>query len=138
MSEKNDRNSRWLSVRKNWLEWGVFAVSAVLVVGVLGYLVYDGAGSNGDSPRIAVTLGAPEQQADVYVIPVTIRNTGSHTAEQVAVEVELEGIDGGREVATLELDFLPREGSRRGWVTFRSDPRSARTLRARATSYNEP
>lgn len=31
------------NLEKNWLEWIVFAVSLVLVVSTLGYLIYDGA-----------------------------------------------------------------------------------------------
>lgn len=123
---------------KNWLEWTVFAISAVLVAGVLGYLLYDGLTSNGHPPRIQVTLGRSEQQGPVYVMPVQVQNTGSQTAQSVTVQVELETAGGEKETAMLDLDFLPREGSRGGWVSFRNDPGAARAVRAHAVSYQQP
>lgn len=136
--EQEDNADNSTMARKNWLEWAVFGISALLVAGVMVYVIYDGWTSNGDPPRIQVTLGRAEQQGPVYVVPVTVMNTGSMTAQSVSVEVELETTGGEKELATLDLDYLPREGSRSGWVSFRSDPGSARTVRAQAVSYQEP
>ncbi len=50
---------------KTWLEWAVFGVGLALVLGVLGYLAYDGATAAGGPPVIEVTLeaggGEPER-----------------------------------------------------------------------------
>lgn len=125
-------------VKKNWLEWTVFIISAWLVAGVLGYLIYDGANAPNGPPKIDVTLGEPELQSRTYRVPVTVRNSGGSTAEGVAVDVELES-GAETELATLDLDFIPRNGTRRGWVAFRSDPRAAGVLmHAYARSYQEP
>jgi uncharacterized protein (TIGR02588 family) len=126
-------------VRKNWLEWVVFAAGLALVLSALAYLVYDGATMGNDPPSIEVRLGAPEPRAHNFIVPVTVMNHGDETAEGVAVEVLLESGDGGGEPARGELTiaFLPRRATRAGFVTFRQDPRAAR-LTARVLGYEKP
>ena len=124
-------------LQKNWMEWIVFAVGLALVLSVLGYLVYDGATMGSDPPSIEVRLGAPEQRAHNYIVPVTVTNHGDKTAEGVTVEVLLES--DGREGVRGELTvaFLPRRATREGFVTFQQDPRAAR-LNARVLGYEKP
>ena len=126
-------------LQKNWVEWVVFAVGLALVLFVFGYLVYDGATMGGDPPSIEVRLGAPEQRAHNFIVPVTITNHGDETAEGIAVEVLLESDDAGREPVRggLTIAFLPRRAKREGWVTFQRDPRGTR-LTARVLGYEKP
>ena len=125
-------------VEKNWLEWVVFGVGLILVLSTLGYLVYDGATAPDTPPDVEVRLGEPRRGGAGFLVPVTVVNRGGRTAEGVLVEVVLEGA-GPREPERGEftLAFLPRGGTREGWVTFRSDPRQGR-LTARALGYEEP
>jgi uncharacterized protein (TIGR02588 family) len=125
-------------VEKNWLEWVVFGVGLVLVVSTLAYLVYDGATSADAPPDIEVRLGEPQRGGPGFLVPVTVFNRGGETAGGVAVEVVLEGAGAPEpERAEFTIAFLPRRGTREGWVAFRSDPRAGR-LTARAIGYEKP
>ncbi len=124
-------------IKKNWLEWIVFAVGLVLVLSALGYLIYAGISMGNESPSLEVRLGTPEQKQFGFSVPVTVVNHGDETAAGVRIEVVMES--GGEEKARGELDipFLPRHAFREGWVTFEQDPRAAQ-LKARVLGYQKP
>ena len=125
-------------VEKNWLEWVVFGVGLLLVVSTLGYLVYDGATAADTPPDIEVRAGEPRPGGAGFLVPVTVVNRGGQTAEGVSVEVVLEAHGAPEpERGEFTLAFLPRGGTREGWVSFRSDPRAGR-LTARAHGYEKP
>ncbi len=125
-------------VEKNWLEWAVFGVGLVLVAGTLGFLVYDGATSAGDAPpSVRVELGTPEPKGEHFAVPVTVTNDGGQTAEGLTVEVTLEREGAEAERGEFGVAFLPRGGRREGFVTFRTDPRTARLV-PRVLGYEKP
>ncbi|HEX8292215.1 MAG TPA: hypothetical protein VF570_10690, partial [Pyrinomonadaceae bacterium] len=73
-----------------------------------------------------------------FLVPVTVVNRGGETAGGVTVEVVLEAAGSPEpERGEFTLAFLPRGGTREGWVAFRSDPRAGR-LTARAHGYEQP
>jgi len=124
-------------VKKNWLEWSVFASGLILVSCTLGYLIYTGVSMGDEPPNVEVRLGTPEQRQFNFIVPVTVINHGDQTAEGVRIEVVMKS--GGQEKARGELDvaFLPRHATREGWVTFEEDPRTAQ-LKARVLGYQKP
>ncbi len=133
MTKKKQRR-----VQKNWLEWAVFGLSLVLVASTLGFLIYEGLGAEGDvPPALRVELGTPEQRGEQFVVPVTLFNGGGQTAEGVTVEVSLEREGSPPERGEFAVAFLPRGGKREGFVTFRTDPRSARLV-PRVLGYEKP
>lgn len=124
---------------KNWLEWCVFAVSCVLVLGTVAALVAQwwNAGTR-QPPRITLTLGASTSGPGYYAMQVQAMNRGEETAEDVLIQVTLERHDGGREQSQLRIQYLPRGARREGWVTFESDPAQARKIYARPLGYEKP
>ena len=92
---------------KNWLEWSVFAVGLVLVVGTLGFLVRESLVAIGRPPEVITRLGPPKAAAGGYMVPVEVANLGKGTAEDVQVPIVLELPDGEREEAALDIAFLP-------------------------------
>lgn len=125
------------TLEKNWLEWLVFAISFILVIGTLGYLVYDAATSKAAPPRIDVQLGTAQPQSNYFVVPVAIINHGNETAEGVQIEVVLTSGGKEQESANFEVAFLPRRSNRDGWVTFQTDPRLVE-MEARVLGYEKP
>jgi uncharacterized protein (TIGR02588 family) len=110
----------------------------VLVAATLGYLVYDGATAADTPPDIEVRLGEPRAGGAGFLVPVTVLNRGGQTAEGVTVEVVLDTAAAPEpERGEFTVAFLPRGGSREGWVAFRTDPRAGR-LTARAHGYEIP
>jgi uncharacterized protein (TIGR02588 family) len=117
---------------KNRLEWAVFAVSLVIVVGVLALLVRAAVLWPGGPPRLSVELGQATSDGDAWVVPVRLVNQGGSSAEHIVVEVT-----SGAETVELELERIPRGGSVRGWVGFTAPPRPGET-KARVRGFQAP
>jgi uncharacterized protein (TIGR02588 family) len=124
-------------VEKNRLEWAVFGVGLVLVLGTVGALVWDALRSSEGPPDLAVHLGPPQRRGESWAVPVTVHNRGGETAEGVRVDVVLELPGGVREEAELEAAFVPRGSRRHGWVHFVHPPASGR-LTGRVVGYEHP
>ncbi len=122
--------------QKNWLEWSVFALSALLITGVISFLVYESAAIGNAPPDIHLQVGTPEPRTGYFAVPIEVINKGDHTAEGVHIEVALK-TEGQEETGDFEIAFLPRRGSREAWVTFKRDP-SAGKLEARVLGYEKP
>ena len=123
-------------INKNWLEWTVFGVSAILIVLVLGFLIFENATIGDALPDIQVQTGTPEARTGYFAVRLEVTNKGDQTAEGVHIEVVLRA-GGKEERADLEIAFLPRRGTREAWVTFKTDPRHG-TLEARVLGYEKP
>jgi len=123
---------------KNWLEWIVFAASLVIVITTLGYLIYDGATAGNTPPSIQIQLSTPQQQLNHFLVPVSVTNRGDETAEGVHIEVVLESDGKEQESGEFEIAFLPRQSTRRGWVTFQTDPHTVQQMKARVLGFEKP
>lgn len=126
-----------MNVRKNALEWTVFAVSILLIAAVVAALILEAAQSHETPPLLRISTGPATQAGSHWRVPVEVVNEGDITAEQTRIEVTLES--GGREVerAELTIAFIPRKSKREGWVTFRENPRCCEVI-ARATGFEKP
>ena len=125
-------------LQKNWLEWVTFAVGFILVVSTLGYLIYDAATVSEAPPQIEFQLGTPQSQSQQFIVPISVKNTGNQTAENVQIEVVLESGGEEKERGEFQIAFLPRRATREGWVTFETDPRTAERIKARALGFEKP
>ena len=125
------------SAGKHPLEWTVFGISLVLVLGLIGFLIYDAATGGNAPPELVVRLGRAERNAGGYAVPVEVHNQGDETAEGVHVEVALEIPGQEPERADLEIAFVPRQSLRRAWVTFPVNPAAGR-LTGRVLGYEVP
>ncbi len=125
-------------VQKNWLEWSVFSFGLTLILALIAYLTFAAVTIGNDPPIVEVEVGAAQPRNGTYVVPVTLRNLGDRTAESVVVEVAL--VQGGTDIETAELtiDFLPRQSTRSGWVTFSTNPAAADSIEPHVFGYQEP
>ena len=112
---------------KSWLEWVVFALSLILILGVVGYLLHDATTDEGRPPDLRVSIGLPATAAHGYVVPITVTNAGDQTAQAVELEISTEGA--APEQATLTYDFLSSGEEREGWVGFAGKPEGKLTAR---------
>lgn len=122
---------------KNWLEWGVFALSLLFVLSTAGLLIHEHVSLGHQPADPQIMLGAAEAHAGYFAVPVKVVNRGDNTAEGVQVEVELRLDSGENEKARVQLQYLPRRATRHAWVTFRHDPRQGK-LESRVLGYQKP
>ncbi|HEU0015578.1 MAG TPA: TIGR02588 family protein [Longimicrobium sp.] len=125
----NGPPSRW--------EWVAAAVSTVMVVAVIGYLLYQAAGKTRTPPLLEVRADTVVRAGSGWLVQFRVDNRGRTTAGAVGVEGTLE--DGGREVERSEavIDYVPGRSFRDGGLFFTEDP-GRYTLRLRALGYDEP
>jgi uncharacterized protein (TIGR02588 family) len=124
--------------RKNTLEWMVFAISLLLVLGVIGYLILASIRLGEGPPNLAVELGQIiPAETGKFIVPVTVYNHGDQTAVDVTVEVVLMRGEEEVETAQVTLPLVPYNSDRQGVVTFSEDPRQDR-LEARVVGYLLP
>ena len=120
-------------------EWITLAISSLIVLGLFGVTTYFYlTGSELPAivevePRLAETYQAGSR----FYLPVTVRNTGGATGEEVRARVTLTDPTGRQEAAEVMVQFLAGGGSSRAVVAFGSDPRQGR-IDAVVLSYLEP
>jgi uncharacterized protein (TIGR02588 family) len=139
-SEQEPQNpAQRTTLQKNGLEWSVFALSLMLVIGTLGYLTWAALMQSDEPAQLEVRLGEPQQRKEQFAVPVSVLNDGDRTAEGVVVEVSLEN-DSGQEVETsqFEIAFVPRHSTREGEVLFKQNPQIAANVTARVLGYETP
>ena len=125
-------------IRKNWLEWSVFIVSAAILVFVFGFLIYDAAIRGGDPAEIVVELGVPESHDGYFALPLTVRNLGGESVEDVQLSFSLIRGQESVETASVTMPVLPRESSRNAWAVFTTDPATASEIQTQIVSYRAP
>ncbi len=111
---------KFVSEEKSWLEWTVFALSTLLTIALVGYLVHDAVQNRGTPADVRISLGDPTLTEFGYSVPVKVTNQGETTAREVEVEVATHS--NPPQTATLSFDFLSAEEVREGWVGFNGKP----------------
>src|ERR671914_2542412 len=91
-------------------EWIVAAVSALLVLGVIGFLVYDGMVSPQTPPDVRVEVDSIHQAGPGFLVLLRARNDGHNTAADVIIEGELMADSGRVEASETTIDYVPAGG----------------------------
>lgn len=104
------------------LEWTVAAVSALLVLAVIGYLVALGVRTPDTPASVTVTRDRVVRMSGGYVVTFDAHNDGATTAASVQVDGELKADTGTVEKRSVVLHFVPAGATRSGGLFFRHDP----------------
>ena len=120
---------------KNWLEWLIFVLSSIIVFSMATYLIFLAFTLGNEPPEMTAELGKPVRQRTGYAIPLTLKNSGDTTAQDVQVTVRIEGSQ--PEEIQVEVDYVPRRSRRLAWARLKSDPQGRR-MTAHVTGYAEP
>jgi uncharacterized protein (TIGR02588 family) len=123
-------------MKRNRLEWAVFAIGLALILAIVGYLGYEAATYHPGTPEVEVRLGRPERRGEIFIVPVLAKNPSDETLEGVVLEATLTDRE-GEETSQFELAFLARGSRREGWFTFSRDPSKGR-IEARAIGFERP
>jgi uncharacterized protein (TIGR02588 family) len=113
------------------------AVSTALVLGVVGYLLYDAVARPRTPPSLRVVADTVLQADGMWLVEFRATNAGHETAAAVKIEGELMQADSSVESSEAVLDYVPGRSVRHGGLFFRRDPRAYR-LELRAHGYQEP
>lgn len=122
--------------QKNWLEWTITVISGLIVAFVFGFLIYQIIYEEQKPPDIEVVLGSVTQKDGAFSVPITASNKGSETAENVVVEVTFKK-DSIEERSEITFQYLPRNSSVKGWISFLSHP-EPHQLKSRIMGYSTP
>lgn len=120
-------------VGKNGLEWMVFALSLILLLGVLGVLVFQTVRYQDSPARIETEIGAATVLGSRVHVPVKVMNRGDRVAQDVQVEV----VAGNGDAAVFTVAFVPRGGTSQGWVSFQAAAGQGPFV-TRVTGFEEP
>ncbi len=121
---------------KNPLEWSVFGISLLLVLATFGMLIAAAINRPETPARLTVTTGEPSFSDGRTDIPVIVKNAGGAAATDVDVRVRI-GAGADLQEAGFTLNFVPRDASRKGTVSFQNDHRSL-VPECRIVGYAEP
>jgi uncharacterized protein (TIGR02588 family) len=137
MAEGLRRNGGEGGGAKSRWEWVAAAVSTLLVLGVVGYLLYDAVARPHTPPALTVQADTVLKAGGMWLVEFRAENRGHATAAAVKVEGALMEGEETVEASEAVLDYVPGESVRRGGLFFRADPRAYR-LELRAHGYQEP
>ena len=101
-------------------EWVTFGVAAVIVLGVIAAILSQVAATS-SPPAPAVEVDAALERNGRYVVPVTLRNEGDETAQDVQVTATLT-TDDGETTSDQVLDFLAGGEEEELEFVFEDDP----------------
>lgn len=122
--------------KKNWLEWTVFGLSAVIILAVVAVLAFEAATVADSPPQLSISLGDAVTQPAGYSIPLTVENTGGNTAENVNLELTIEH-NGETETGECQIAFVPRQSSGECWVMLSENPQDGE-VKARVLGFEQP
>jgi len=97
--------------RAGALEMIATAVSALLVCGILGVLIWDAVHPN-TRPAFAAHAGRVGISNGAYHVPVSVHNSGDDAAKAVVVHLELVASDSVLAESDLTIDWLPGNTSK--------------------------
>jgi uncharacterized protein (TIGR02588 family) len=140
--QRNDRQTKRRdqgSEARSAAEWVTLGMSSAIVLGLIALTSYFYLTASTDPVMVEVEPRTAEvyQAGDRYYLPITVRNRGGETGEEVRVRVTLTGAAGRQETSELQVQFLAGGGTSRAVMAFASDPRQGQ-IEAGVISYLEP
>lgn len=118
-------------------EWVSLAASALLILALAGYLLFEAFQSNGPIVPVEVQprLGEVAEINGQFVLPVRVANRGGQTVRDLKIEVRSQPTESADpEVADLLIDFLGEGSEQVAYFYFAEHPNTLK-VEARAVSY---
>jgi uncharacterized protein (TIGR02588 family) len=121
---------------KNGLEWAVFAISVVLTLAIVVYLLGAAAKHHNAPPDLHTELGTAELTEAGVRVPVYVHNRGETPARAVIVEVSVPQV--AAPPGQLEVERVPPNAVRQGWVILDVTLEQAADARVRILGFEAP
>jgi len=119
------------------VEWILAAVSGLLVLGAIVFLVVEALADVNGQPLLSVEVETVEAVGPGYRVAFTVRNTGEATAASVMVAGTLTASGQPDQRSEVTLDYVPAQSENHGGLFFERDPRGG-DLHLRVLGYQEP
>ena len=134
---KTDKKGHTERHDPHWVEWLTGIASAIIVAGLMGWLVYEAVTRSGEPPALSIVAGEIGRADQGFTVTFEIRNSAPTTAAAVMVAGEIR--DNGRviERAEVTFDYVPAESKADGALIFENDP-NGRELVIRPTGFTDP
>src|SRR5687768_16783908 len=104
------------------LEWTAGLVSLFIVLGTIGYLVFEALQPRHDAPVLSVSILEMRESHGSFVVDVEIRNNSRAAAADVHVAGMTPSADGRALPAQARVDYVPGFSTRRASLVFGVDP----------------
>ena len=104
------------------LEWTVAALSAAMVLALVGFLLHDALTRSPSPPDLDVRSDSVVSVGAGYLVAVTVSNGGGRTAASVQLRGELLQGDSVLETSEAVLDYVPVGAHRHAGLQFELDP----------------
>lgn len=119
-------------------EWLTFALSALVLIGLVGLIVWDWQVNQNRPPAFAVEVtDIVRVDHGRFYVPFAITNTGGRIARTVQVTAALTLPGGEAETGEQQIDFLSGQERKQGSFVFTHDPQQGELV-MRVASYSEP
>lgn len=127
--EQEERTSVW--------EWIVAAISTVIVLGAIGFMLYEALSEPASPPKITIQVDSIVTTSSGYIVEFTAENRGQTTAQGLQIEGQLKSDTGTVQTSSVTIDYVPQEARRAGGLFFSEDPRRYR-LELQPKGYDRP
>lgn len=119
------------------LEWLAAAIGLVLVVGTIGFLIYNAAVAKNTPPVLSVKRNSVETLESGYLVKFSLRNDGESNASEVVVEGKLVQNGEDLETSSVTIKYSPAYSTREGGLFFSKNPNELE-LQLRPLGYENP
>lgn len=137
MADKQQSNNKREITEPPALEWLAAAVGLILVVGAVGFMIYQAVAQEKTPPNISVAVDSIKPNGDGFLVGFRVVNRGTQTASALNIEGELKKGEESIETSSVTLDYAPSNSGRKGGLFFTKNPKDF-DLQIRATGYEEP
>jgi len=129
-AEPRERNA------KNPLEWVVFGLSCLLVLGAVAFLILTAITRKDGPADLRITVGEISTRADSTLVTIILTNEGTKTAAAVKIHLTATYPSEERE-SDVDVDFVPRGGRREAIAVFSGTERPIQ-ITPKVVGYVEP
>lgn len=135
--EKTSKQNGNQTTQTPFLEWVFAVIGLILVVGVVGFLIYEISTDQEKAANLNVKIEEIISNDKGFLVKFAIENTGDETAADVTVEGEVKKGTESLEKSDVTVDYVPSHSEKKGGMFFTEDPRNKDFI-IRAKGYNEP
>lgn len=118
------------------IEWITGIISALIVIGTLGYLAFEAVQFKSDEPMLNAHVLEVRAVGPTFVVDAEVRNQSRAAAAEVQVACEARSPDGRERNGHATVDFVPGFSTRRVSLVFDVDPGKAPDVRI--VGYSRP